>query len=130
MLSCILIKFSHPTVFIITAVTLEDVEQFPDAVWAGCHDFFYAVNEVLGDVMSISYREIEPSCHIFFVHERASFLQKGAVSHTQEVHLMICVMTLLILLKMSYRNGAPRRGVERVDKPEEEMMDYINRFTF
>ena len=48
-----------------------------DTAWAGCHDLFYAINEILEDELSISYWEIEPGGNIFSVHDENDFFPEN-----------------------------------------------------
>ena len=41
--------------------------------WLGCHKFFWALNEVLSDEMSISYLEKEISAGVFCIHDEGEF---------------------------------------------------------
>lgn len=50
--------------------------------WVGCHDLFNAINKKLNNKLSISYREIEPGCNIFNVHDdNAFFTEKYYITY-------------------------------------------------
>ena len=40
-----------------------------ETAWSACDLFFDELNKALGGELSISYREIEPGCDIYFVHD-------------------------------------------------------------
>lgn len=40
-----------------------------ESAWSACEEFFDELNKVLGGELSISYREIECGCDIFYVHD-------------------------------------------------------------
>ena len=44
-----------------------------ESAWSACDLFFDELNEVLGNELSISYREIECGCVIFYVHDEGGF---------------------------------------------------------
>ena len=44
-----------------------------DTAWTGCHDLFHAINQKLNGNLSISYRETEPGCNIYCVHDEGDF---------------------------------------------------------
>lgn len=44
-----------------------------ESAWSACDLFFDELNEVLGNELSISYREIECGCEIFYVHDEGGF---------------------------------------------------------
>jgi hypothetical protein len=101
-----------------------------DTAWAGCHDFFHAVNEVLGDEMSISYRETEPGCIIFCVHDEGEFFtEECCVSCSGEPFEDLCD-DAFDTVEDAIQEWCSKMGVERGDKPEDEMMDYINEYEY
>lgn len=44
-----------------------------DTAWTGCHELFLAINKTMRGTLSISYREIEPGCDIYCVHDEGDF---------------------------------------------------------
>lgn len=44
-----------------------------ESAWTACDLFFDELNKVLGNELSISYREIECGCEIFHVHDEGGF---------------------------------------------------------
>lgn len=44
-----------------------------ESAWSACDLFFDELNKVLGNELSISYREIECGCEIFYVHDVGGF---------------------------------------------------------
>ena len=101
-----------------------------DTAWAGCHDCFHAVNEGLGDEMSISYREIEPGCIIFCVHDEGEFFtEECCVSCSGEPFDDLCDDGF-DTVEDAIQEWCSKMGVERGDKPEDEMMDYINEYEY
>ena len=101
-----------------------------DTAWAGCHDFFYAVNEVLGDELSISYREIEPGCVIFCVHDEGEFFpEECCVSSSGEPFEDLCD-DAFDTVDDAIQEWCSKMEVERGDKSEDEMMDYINEYEY
>ena len=98
--------------------------------WAGCHKFFWAVNEVLGYEMSISFREKEPDSGIFRIHDEGEFFAK-----------ICCVFSFgdpfdelyfydFNSIEDAIQEWCSKMGVERGDKSEEEMIDYINGYEY
>ena len=98
--------------------------------WEGCHKFFWAVNEVLGYEMSISFREKEPDSGIFRIHDEGEFFAK-----------ICCVFSFgdpfdelyfydFNSIEDAIQEWCSKMGVERGDKSEEEMIDYINGYEY
>lgn len=44
-----------------------------ETAWTGCHDLFRVINRKFKDELSISYREIESGCDIYYVHDEDGF---------------------------------------------------------
>ena len=44
-----------------------------ESAWSSCDLFFEEVNKALGDELSISWREVEPGCDIFYTHDENDF---------------------------------------------------------
>ena len=44
-----------------------------ESAWSACEEFFDELNKVLGGELSVSYREIECGCDIFYVHDEQGF---------------------------------------------------------
>ncbi len=44
-----------------------------ETAWAGCHELFHAINDRLDDELSFSWREVEPGCSIYSVHDENDF---------------------------------------------------------
>ena len=98
--------------------------------WAGCHKFFWAVNEILGYEMSISFREKEPDSGIFRIHDEGEFFS-----------IICCVFSFgdpfdelyfydFNSIEDAIQEWCSKMGVERGDKSEEEMIDYINGYEY
>lgn len=98
--------------------------------WLGCHKFFWALNEVLGDEMSISYLEKEISAGVFCIHDEGeSFTAKCCVySYGNPFDHLLYVN--FDSIEYAIQEWCSKMGVERGDKSEEEMMDYINGYDY
>ena len=44
-----------------------------ESAWSACDQFFEELNNTLGGELSISYREIECGCNLFYVHDEQGF---------------------------------------------------------
>lgn len=50
-----------------------------ESAWSACEEFFDELNKVLGGELSVSYREIECGCDIFYVMTSKASSQRNAV---------------------------------------------------
>ncbi len=99
--------------------------------WVGCHDLFYVINETLGDALSISYREIEPGCLVFRVHDEGDFFpEKCYVLSSGEEPFENLSDGIYDTVEDVIQEWCSKMGVERGDKSEDEMMDFINKYEY
>ena len=50
-----------------------------ESAWCACTELFEEINHTLHDELSISYRETECGCDIYYVHDEAIISRKNAV---------------------------------------------------
>ena len=98
--------------------------------WLGCHKFFWALNEVLGDEMSISYREKEPDSGIFRIHDEGEFFTEKCCVFSYGDPFENLYYSDFDSIESAIQEWCSKMGVERGDKSEEEMLDYINRYDY
>ena len=98
--------------------------------WAGCHEFFWSVNEVLGNEMSISYREKEPDSGIFRIHDEGGFFTEKCCVFSYGDPFENLYYSDFDSIESAIQEWCSKMGVERGDRSEEEMLDYINRYDY
>ena len=98
--------------------------------WAGCHELFWSVNEVLGNEMSISYREKEPDSGIFRIHDEGGFFTEKCCVFSYGDPFENLYYSDFDSIESAIQEWCSKMGVERGDKSEEEMLDYINRYDY
>lgn len=98
--------------------------------WLGCHKFFWALNVVLGDEMSISYREKEPDSGIFRIHDEGEFFAEKCCVFSSGDPFENLYYSDFDSIESAIQEWCSKMGVERDDKLEEEMMDYINGYEY
>ena len=96
--------------------------------WAGCHKFFWAVNEVLGYEMSISFREKEPDSGIFRIHDEGEFFTQKCCVYSFGDPFDDLYYDDFDSIEDAIQEWCSKMGVERGDKSEEEMIDHINEY--
>lgn len=86
-----------------------------ESAWSSCDLFFEEVNKALDDELSISWREIEPGCDIFYTHDENDFFPKSATSLPTENSLRI-VRVLTPPLAMPSSCGVRRLVSHRTEE--------------
>lgn len=100
-----------------------------DTAWTGCHDLFRAINKALGNELSISWREIEPGCEVFNVHDEGRFFPEecyvtacgGPFDEAEDCYDSVydAIETWCSLMK-----------VERAGRSDDEMEAFIEDFEY
>lgn len=100
-----------------------------ESAWSSCDLFFEEVNKALDNGLSISWREIEPGCDIFYTHDENNFFPEeyyvtaygdlfddwdGAYSTIGDAINEWCEIT----------------GISQDGRTEQEMMDFINDYEY
>lgn len=98
--------------------------------WLGCHKFFWAINEVLGDEMSISYLEKEISAGVFYIHDEGEFFTAKCCVYSYGDPFDHLLYVNFDSIESAIQEWCSKMGVERGNKSEEEMMDYINGYEY
>lgn len=98
--------------------------------WLGCHKFFWALNEVLSDEMSISYLEKEISAGVFCIHDEGEFFTAKCCVYSYGDPFDGFYYDDFNSIEDAIQEWCSKMGVERGDKSEEEMMDYINGYEY
>lgn len=72
---------------------------------SGCHAFFHAINRKLKGGLSISYRETESGCGIYYVHDEGGFFTEVPMASLSTMSAMMSIPPL----QMPLVNGATRQ---------------------
>lgn len=101
-----------------------------ETAWTACTELFDELKAVLKGFISISYREIEPGCNIYFVHDEWNFFPEDCCvsadgepfdSLHDEPFLTISDAIELWTTKMNIPQG---------ERSTDEMVDFINNFEY
>lgn len=100
-----------------------------ESAWSACDLFFDELNKKLGGV-SISYREIEPDCDIFYVHDECGwFTEECCVSSSGEPFEDACD-DVYDTIEDAIKEWCSKMGIERADRSESEMLDFIHDYEY
>jgi hypothetical protein len=102
-----------------------------DTAWDGCHDLFYAINEVLDDELSISYMEIEPGMEIFRVHDADGFFGEECVLYADGNPFDYQCEELFDTIDDAIDFWCARMGVKReMSLSQKQYLDMINKYEY
>lgn len=101
-----------------------------DTAWCGCHDLFKAINKKLGGGLSINYREVEPGCEIFVIHDKDNFYpEKYCVSAGEGVFEDFGEQYFETVYEV-IRCWCDAMGEKQEDRTDEEMLEYIEDYEY
>lgn len=101
-----------------------------ETAWAACNDFFDALNEKFDGALSISYREIECGCGIFYVHDEGEhFPEECCVSAYGEPFEAMNEEPFDTVTD-AIEVWCEKTGIKRDERSDEEMLEYIAQYEY
>ena len=101
-----------------------------ETAWSACDLFFYELNKALGGELSISYREIEPGCDIYFVHDECGwFPEECCVSSSGEPFEESC-SDVFSTVKDAINEWCTKMNIEQGERTDAEMLEYISEYDY
>lgn len=101
-----------------------------ESAWTACDMFFYRLNKVLGNELSISYREIECGCEIFHVHDEGNFFpEECCVSSSGGSFDDVCE-DVYDTISDAIKAWVEKTGIVQGERTNEEMVDFINEYVY
>ena len=101
-----------------------------ETAWTACDLFFDELNKALGGELSISYREIEPGCDIYFVHDECGwFPEECCVSSSGEPFEESC-SDVFSTVKDAINEWCTKMNIEQGERTDAEMLEYISEYDY
>ena len=101
-----------------------------ETAWSACDLFFDELNKALGGELSISYREIEPGCDIYFVHDECGwFTDECCVSSSGEPFEESCG-DVFSTVKDAINEWCTKMNIEQGERTDAEMLEYISEYDY
>ncbi len=101
-----------------------------ETAWSSCDLFFDELNKALGGELSISYREIEPGCDIYFVHDECGwFPEECCVSSSGEPFEESCG-DVFSTVKDAINEWCTKMNIEQGERTDAEMLEYISEYDY
>ncbi len=101
-----------------------------ETAWSSCDLFFDELNKALGGELSISYREIEPGCDIYFVHDECGwFPEECCVSSSGEPFEESCG-DVFSTVKDAINEWCTKMNIEQGERTDAEMLEYISEYEY
>lgn len=101
-----------------------------ETAWSACDLFFDELNKALGGELSISYRDIEPGCDIYFVHDECGwFPEECCVSSSGEPFEESC-SDVFSTVKDAINEWCTKMNIEQGERTDAEMLEYISEYDY
>ena len=101
-----------------------------ETAWSACDLFFDELNKALGGELSISYREIESGCDIYFVHDECGwFPEECCVSSSGEPFEESC-SDVFSTVKDAINEWCTKMNIEQGERTDAEMLEYISEYDY
>lgn len=101
-----------------------------ETAWTACTELFDELRIALKDNISISYREIEQGCELYYVHDECDFFpEECCVSADGEPFDNIYEEPCL-KISDAIELWSERMNIPQGERTTDEMMDFINNFEY
>lgn len=101
-----------------------------ESAWTSCSEFFEELNKTFGYALSISHREIECGCDIYYVHDEWDFFpEECSVSANGEPFDNIYDEPFDTIAE-AINLWCSLTGIAQGDRNEDEMIEYINGYDY
>ena len=101
-----------------------------ESAWSACTELFEEIKHALHDGLSISYRETECGCDIYYVHDEGDFFtEECCVSSSGEPFEDVCE-DVYSTIEDAINEWCEKTGIQQGERSTEEMMDFINEYEY
>ena len=100
-----------------------------ESAWSSCDLFFEEVNKALGNELSISWREVEPGCDIFYTHDENDFFPEECYVTAYGELFEDCegaYSTFGDAIKL----WCEKTGISQDGRSEQKMIDFVNEYEY
>lgn len=101
-----------------------------ESAWTACDLFFEELNKALGGELSISYREVECGCDIFFVHDEGDFFPEECCVSSSGGCFEDACEDVYSTIQDAINDWCEKTGISQGKRTESEMVDFINDYEY
>ena len=101
-----------------------------ESAWTACNMFFEELNKTLGGELSISYREIECGCDVFFVHDEGDFFPEECCVSSSGGNFEDACEDVYSTIQDAINDWCKKTGISQGERTEDEMVDFINDYEY
>lgn len=97
---------------------------------SACNEFFEEINHVLSDELSISYRETECGCDIYYVHDEGEYFPEECCVSSYGKPFEDACEDVYNTIADAIKELCSKTGIEQGERTDKEMMDFINEYEY
>lgn len=101
-----------------------------ETAWDACNDLFHAINHLLGDELSISYRVCECGCDVYYTHDEGSFFPEECCVSADGEPFNVAFDDVYDSIDDAIGEWVYKMGVEQGERTNEEMVEFINNYEY
>lgn len=100
-----------------------------DTAWLACTELFQSINGVLNNELSISYREMEPDCEIFCVHDEGGHFPEECCVFAEGEDWDYCE-DIIDTIDEVIEEWCSSMNFDRGSRSQKEMVELINNYEY
>ena len=101
-----------------------------ESAWCANVAFFEELNHVFGDELSISFREVECGCEVFYVHDEGGFFPEECLVDCSGDQFHENGEIIVDTIEDAIEEWCRAMSIKQGDRSQEEMVKFINDYEY
>ena len=101
-----------------------------ETAWDACNELFEAINHILQDELSISYRVCECGCEVHYTHDEGDFFPEECCVSSYGKPFQDACDDVYETVEDAIKEWVSKTGVEQGERTQEQMVDFINEYEY
>ena len=101
-----------------------------ETAWDACNELFEAINHILQDELSISYRVCECGCEVYYTHDEGDFFPEECCVSSYGKPFQDACDDVYETVEDAIKEWVSKTGVEQGARTQEQMVDFINEYEY
>ena len=101
-----------------------------ETAWSAGDLFYDELSKALGAELSISYREIEPGCDIYFVHDECGWFPEECCVSSSGEPFEESSSDVFSTVKDAINEWCTKMNIEQGERTDAEMLEYISEYDY
>ena len=101
-----------------------------ETAWDACNELFEAINHILQDELSISYRVCECGCEVYYTHAEGDFFPEECCVSSYGKPFQDACDDVYETVEDAIKEWVSKTGVEQGERTQEQMVDFINEYEY